>query len=129
MDGFVSLEVSPLLAHDTAQTVAAAKQLHAKANKPNLFIKIPGTVEGQPATERSEAGLTRRGRAGFIARLPPAGVLTCGRSSAVRLGRSTALNNPNVETGPGAGPRVVAWPGGVAGDCAGVVELRRCAGR
>ncbi len=53
VDGFVSLEVSPLLAHDTARTVAAAKALHAKANRPNLFIKIPGTSEGLPAIEEA----------------------------------------------------------------------------
>ena len=51
VDGFVSLEVSPLLAYDTQATVAQAKTLHAKANKPNLFIKIPGTTEGLPAIE------------------------------------------------------------------------------
>jgi transaldolase len=49
VDGFVSLEVSPLLAYDTQTTVAQAKALHAQANKPNLFIKIPGTTEGLPA--------------------------------------------------------------------------------
>jgi len=48
-DGWVSLEVSPLLAHDTPGTVASAAALFAKANKPNLFIKIPGTKEGLPA--------------------------------------------------------------------------------
>lgn len=53
LDGWVSLEVSPLLAHDTARTVAAAKDLHARAARPNLFIKIPGTVEGLPAIEES----------------------------------------------------------------------------
>ena len=51
VDGFVSLEVSPLLAYDTQATVAQAKALHAQANKPNLFIKIPGTAEGLPAIE------------------------------------------------------------------------------
>src|SRR5271156_6387406 len=51
VDGFVSLEVSPLLAYDTQATVTQAKALHAKANKPNLFIKIPGTTEGLPAIE------------------------------------------------------------------------------
>ena len=51
VDGWVSLEVSPLLAHDTAGTLAAAKALHAKAARPNLFIKIPGTKEGLPAIE------------------------------------------------------------------------------
>src|ERR1700682_3715757 len=43
VDGWVSLEVSPLLAHDTASTLAAAKALHARAGRPNLLIKIPGT--------------------------------------------------------------------------------------
>ena len=53
VDGFVSLEVSPLLAYDTAATIAQAKELHAKAARPNLFIKIPGTKEGLPAIEES----------------------------------------------------------------------------
>lgn len=53
VDGWVSLEVSPLLAHDTASTLAAAKALHARADRPNLFIKIPGTKEGLPAIEES----------------------------------------------------------------------------
>ncbi len=53
VDGFVSLEVSPLLAHDTARTVAEARALHKKANRPNLFIKIPGTLEGLPAIEET----------------------------------------------------------------------------
>src|SRR5215470_15669403 len=51
VDGWVSLEVSPLLAHDTASTIAAAKDLHQRAGRPNLFIKIPGTKEGLPAIE------------------------------------------------------------------------------
>ena len=53
VDGWVSLEVSPLLAHDTSSTVTEAKELHAKANRPNLFIKIPGTKEGLPAIEEA----------------------------------------------------------------------------
>ena len=53
VDGWVSLEVSPLLAHDTASTLAAAKTLHARAGRPNLLIKIPGTKEGLPAIEES----------------------------------------------------------------------------
>jgi transaldolase len=53
VDGWVSLEVSPLLARDTAATVAEAKRLHAQANCPNLFIKIPGTKEGLLAIEES----------------------------------------------------------------------------
>jgi len=53
VDGWVSLEVSPLLAHDTASTLAAAKDLHGRASVPNLFIKIPGTKEGLPAIEEA----------------------------------------------------------------------------
>jgi transaldolase len=53
VDGWVSLEVSPLLARDTAGTLAAAKALHARAERPNLFIKIPGTSQGLPAIEES----------------------------------------------------------------------------
>jgi len=51
VDGWVSLEVSPLLAHDTDSTLAAAQNLHRRGGKPNLFIKIPGTAEGLPAIE------------------------------------------------------------------------------
>jgi transaldolase len=51
VDGWVSLEVSPLLAHDAKSTIAAAKALHERAGRPNLFIKIPGTVEGRIAIE------------------------------------------------------------------------------
>ena len=53
VDGWVSLEVSPLLAHDTSATFTAAKALHARAERPNLFIKIPGTKEGLPAIEEA----------------------------------------------------------------------------
>jgi transaldolase len=53
VDGWVSLEVSPLLAHDTVSTLAAAKDLHGRAGLPNLFIKIPGTKEGLPAIEEA----------------------------------------------------------------------------
>src|SRR5216683_7984277 len=53
VDGWVSLEVSPLLAYDTARTLAAAKSLHARAGRPNLLIKIPGTQEGLPAIEEA----------------------------------------------------------------------------
>ena len=51
VDGWVSLEVSPLLAHDTQRTIAAARDLSESAGKSNLFIKIPGTKEGLPAIE------------------------------------------------------------------------------
>src|SRR5947199_8761945 len=53
VDGWVSLEVSPLLAHDTASTLAAAKALHTRPGRPNLLIKIPGTKEGLPAIEEA----------------------------------------------------------------------------
>jgi transaldolase len=55
VDGWASLEVSPLLAHDTANTMAAAAYLHARAKRPNVFIKIPGTREGLDAIEASIA--------------------------------------------------------------------------
>jgi transaldolase len=53
VDGWVSLEVSPLLAYDTESTTRAAKSLFQRANRPNLFIKIPGTKEGLPAIEEA----------------------------------------------------------------------------
>src|SRR5262245_211997 len=53
IDGWVSLEVSPTLSYDTDSTLAQAKQLHAQAARPNLFIKIPGTKEGIPAIEEA----------------------------------------------------------------------------
>jgi transaldolase len=53
VDGWVSLEVSPLLAYDTESTLRAAKALFARARRPNLFIKIPGTKEGLPAIEEA----------------------------------------------------------------------------
>jgi transaldolase len=51
VDGWVSLKVSPLLAHDTNSTLRAVRDLHQQSGKPNLFIKIPGTPEGLPAIE------------------------------------------------------------------------------
>ena len=53
VDGWVSLEVSPLLADDTSGTIQAAVQLHARAQRPNLYIKIPGTSAGIPAIEET----------------------------------------------------------------------------
>jgi len=53
VDGWVSLEVSPLLAHDTASTLQEGKNLSARAARSNLFIKIPGTKEGLPAIEEA----------------------------------------------------------------------------
>src|SRR5439155_2745052 len=53
VDGWVSIELSPLLADDTAGSIASAAELHAKAKRPNLFVKIPGTSAGVPAIEES----------------------------------------------------------------------------
>jgi transaldolase len=53
VDGCVSLEISPLLAYDTQASIAAARDCHARAGRPNLFIKIPGTKEGLPAIEEA----------------------------------------------------------------------------
>jgi transaldolase len=53
VDGWVSLEVSPLLAYDTQSTIAEAKRLYARATRPNVFIKIPGTAQGAPAIEEA----------------------------------------------------------------------------
>lgn len=53
VDGWVSLEISPLLAYDSANSLKAAKDLHARAGQPNLYIKIPGTKEGLPAVEEA----------------------------------------------------------------------------
>jgi transaldolase len=55
LDGWVSLEVSPLLAHDTGATIEQATALHARADRRNVFIKIPGTPEGLPAIEECTA--------------------------------------------------------------------------
>jgi transaldolase len=58
-DGFVSVEVAPTLAHDTAGTIAAAASLHARVDRPNVMIKIPATLEGIPAIEATiAAGIT-----------------------------------------------------------------------
>jgi transaldolase len=53
VDGWVSMEVSPLLAHDTKSTIASAKDLHTGAQRPNIMVKIPGTPEGLPAIEEA----------------------------------------------------------------------------
>ncbi len=53
VDGWVSLEVSPLLAYDAPDTLAAAKELFARAGRPNLLIKIPGTAQSLPAIEEA----------------------------------------------------------------------------
>ncbi|SDR63543.1 transaldolase [Rhizobiales bacterium GAS113] len=53
IDGWASMEVSPLLANDTASSINAAKQIYRQSNRPNLFVKIPGTPEGIPAIEEA----------------------------------------------------------------------------
>lgn len=53
VDGWVSMEVSPLLASDTSGSIEAAARIHRQASRPNLFVKIPGTPEGIPAIEES----------------------------------------------------------------------------
>lgn len=53
VDGWVSMEVSPLLAYDTTGSIEAAKQIHEQAERPNLLVKIPGTAEGLPAIEEA----------------------------------------------------------------------------
>ena len=50
-DGFISLEVSPLLANDTKATIEEAKKLFARLNRPNVMIKVPATPAGLPAIE------------------------------------------------------------------------------
>jgi transaldolase len=64
VDGWVSLEVSPLLAHDSKTTLAEAKELHGRGKCPNLFIKIPGTKEGLPAIEEAISRRSQRNTAG-----------------------------------------------------------------
>lgn len=54
-DGFVSIEVAPELARDTHATIAAARDLHARIDQPNLFVKIPATAEGVPAIQAMTA--------------------------------------------------------------------------
>jgi transaldolase len=53
VDGWVSMEVSPLLASDTPGSIEAASRIHRQADRPNLYVKIPGTPEGIPAIEES----------------------------------------------------------------------------
>jgi transaldolase len=53
VDGWVSMELSPLLANDTAGSIDAAARIHGQAGRPNLYVKIPGTPEGVPAIEES----------------------------------------------------------------------------
>jgi transaldolase len=111
LDGRVSLEVSPLLAYDTASTLAQAKELFARAARPNLFIKIPGTPEGLPAIE-----------AAIFAGVPVNVTLLFSREQYVAAAeaflrgierRIAAGLNPNVDSV--ASLFVSRWDGAVAG--------------
>lgn len=68
LDGWVSLEVSPLLAYDADATLETARELHARAERPNLFIKIPGTPEGLFAIEEATSRRTGQRDAPVFAR-------------------------------------------------------------
>jgi transaldolase len=111
VDGWVSLEVSPLLAHDTASTIAAAKALHAKAGHPNLFIKIPGTREGLPAIEEAIfAGVPVNVTLLFSADQYVAAAEAYMRGIERRIGAGL-----NPEVGSVASVFVSRWDGAVAG--------------
>src|SRR6266540_1814945 len=88
VDGWVSLEVSPLLAYDTASTIAEAKDLFARAARPNVLIKIPGTKEGLPAIE--EAIFSSTPQAVEIA-TPPASGRGIGKPSSSRINGRTRV--------------------------------------
>ena len=118
VDGLVSLEVSPLLAHDTARTVAEAKALHAKANRPNLFIKIPGTLEGLPAIEEA-----------IFAGVPVNVTLLFSRDHYLRGGgrlhaRAGTPGRGGLEPGCALGRVAVRQPLGQGDDGQGAGELR-----
>src|SRR5262249_34267751 len=111
VDGWVSLEVSPLLAYDTESTLRAAKDLFARARRPNLFIKIPGTQQGLPAIEEA-----------IFAGVPVNVTLLCSRehylaaAGALLRGIERRLEaglNPNV--GSVASVFVSRWDAAVAG--------------
>ncbi len=123
VDGWVSLEVSPLLAHDTAGTVASAQKLHATAGKPNLFIKIPGTREGLPAIEQAifagipvnvtllfSAGAICGGGGCLYERARAAGrCRTVARHSVRRIALHLALGPRGGRQGPSP-PQEPSWP-------------------
>ena len=98
VDGWVSLEVSPLLAYNTASTLAAAKELHARARRPNLLIKIPGTKEGLPAIEEA-----------IFAGVPINVTFYSRASSTWRRPRPSCAASSGVST-PGSSPMSVLWP-------------------
>ena len=111
LDGFVSLEVSPELAYDTDATVAQAKELHAKVDRSNVFIKIPGTPEGLPAISAAiHAGIPVNVTLLFNS----AHALAAADAYYTGLERRVAdglLGNTLLTTlfGRGLGPHVVRW--------------------
>src|SRR5881397_299411 len=134
VDGWVSLEVSPLLAHDTGSTLAAAKTLHARAGRPNLLIKIPGTKEGLPAIEEAifagipinvtllfsseqylaaadafMRGIQRRVAAGLQPEIGSVASVFISRWDAAITGRAPAPAR-NACCGPARAPRIPARP-------------------
>lgn len=111
LDGWVSLEVSPLLVHDTECTLAAAKDLYARMRRPNIFIKIPGTYEGLPAVEEAIfAGIPVNVTLLFSREhyLAAAGAFLCGIERRIAAGRK-----PNV--GSVASMSVSRWDATVMG--------------
>jgi Transaldolase/Fructose-6-phosphate aldolase/NDH2 C-terminal domain len=110
VDGWVSLEVSPLLAHDTTSTLAAAKDLSARAKRPNLFIKIPGTKEGLPAIAPS-SGVASWRPIVFRCRTGPAyGRWATARSYLIRSIRASSIRRRR--STPSARPlcwRTISW--------------------
>jgi len=90
-DGYVSLEVSPVLAHNTAGTLAQAKQLWEWVGRPNLMVKIPATLEGIPAVRQAIAAGIKRQRNPDI--FP--GTLPCGHGSL--SGRARGASNAGLE--------------------------------
>ena len=86
VDGWVSLEVSPALAYEAAKSLSVAKDLHARAARPNLFIKIPGTQQGLTAIEEAIfAGVSVNVTLLFSRNIWRRPRLTCAASSAGSL--------------------------------------------
>ena len=98
VDGWVSLEVSPALAYDTASTLAPGQELHAQAGRPNLFIKIPGTPEGLPAIEEA-----------IFAGVPINVTLLFSREHYLAAAEAYMRGSSGAST-PGSTPTCARWP-------------------
>ena len=108
LDGFVSIEVSPLLAYDTDNTIKAALAIHKKVNRPNAFIKIPGTPEGLPAIERAiAAGIPVNVTLLFSAEQYEAAAMAYLRGAEQRVEQGL---NPDVRSSTGSPAGVAAVP-------------------